>query len=164
MSDPREMSQAGIELLKHHEELRLRAYDDLAPWRELHPGDMVYGTVTIGYGHTRTAEAGMEITREEADRLLSKDLQPIEHGVFRMTEEAELTQNEFDALVSFAFNVGLGALDQSTLLRKLLAGHPREEVAAEFHRWVYSKGKRLSGLERRRRDEANVFLHGTANV
>jgi lysozyme len=157
------MSERGIAFLKDHEQLRLRAYDDLEPWRVLEPGGVVHGTVTIGWGHTRTAEPGMEISERYAEELLRRDLEPMERGVRRLLDGQIIEQHEFDALVSFAFNVGLGALEQSTLLAKLRAGAPKREVAQEFHRWVYSKGQRLAGLERRRADEANIFLHGSTH-
>jgi len=153
------ISDRALALLKKHEGLRLKAYDDLRPYSVLEPGDEVVGTVTIGYGHVRTAEPGMEITAKEAEALLREDLRRFEAGVTALTGEvADLKQHEFDALVSFAFNVGLGALEQSTLLTKLLRGDPRKEVADEFLRWVYSKGRKLRGLEQRRADERDVFL------
>jgi lysozyme len=153
------ISDRALALLKKHEGLRLRAYDDLRPGQNLEPGDEVVGTVTVGYGHVRTAEPGMEITAKEAEALLREDLRRFEAGVTSLTAEVpDLEQNEFDALVSFAFNVGLGALEQSTLLTKLLRGDPRTEVAGEFLRWVYSKGRKLRGLEQRRADERDVFL------
>lgn len=157
------MSDRGIKLLKKHEGLRLRAYDDLQPGSDLQPGDPVVGTVTIGYGHVKTAVPGMAITEAQAEALLREDLHRFEVGVAALTAEAPkpLEQHEFDALVSFAFNVGLGALEQSTLLRKLLTDvqpYSRHEIADEFLRWVHSKGRKLPGLERRRGDERDVFL------
>lgn len=159
-----QMSDRGIELLKAHEQLRLRAYDDFRPHDVLERGDVVHGTVTIGWGHTRTAEPGMEISERYAEELLRRDLEPVERGVNRLLDGLTVKQREFDALVSFAFNVGLGALEQSTLLAKLRAGMPKHEVAEEFHRWVFSKGRRLAGLERRRAEEASFFLTGCAVV
>lgn len=156
------VSDRALALLKKHEGLRLRAYDDLRPGEDLVPGDSVVGTVTIGYGHTRTAKVGQKITQVEAECLLRDDLKRFEAGVTALTAEKEdLKQHEFDALVSFAFNVGLGALEQSTLLQKLLTTAPpysKEEIADEFLRWVYSKGRKLRGLEQRRGDERDVFL------
>jgi lysozyme len=158
------ISDRALALLKKHEGLRLRAYDDLRPGENLEPGDPIVGTVTIGYGHVRTAKPGMEITGKEAEELLREDLKRFEAGVTALTAEyprkGGLLQYEFDALVSFAFNVGLGALEQSTLLAKLLAfpEYPKEEIADEFLRWVYSKGRKLRGLEQRRSDERDVFL------
>lgn len=156
----RDISTAGIEFIKAHEQLRLAAYDDFRPMRKLEPGDEVLGTVTIGWGHIKTAKPGMVITEREAEELLRADLKKFIEGVDRNTDHLELKQHEFDALVSFAFNVGLGALRKSTLLRLLYEGAPREDVAEQFHRWVFSKGVRLEGLAKRRKDEANLFLHG----
>lgn len=152
-----QMSEKGLKLLKKHEGLRLRAYDDLRPGDRLSPGDPVVGTVTVGYGHVRTAYVGQEITEAAALELLKEDLRRFENGVHALTDHMELEQHEFDALVSFAFNVGLGALEQSTLLAKLLQGD-RRGAAEEFGRWVYSKGRKLEGLVRRRLDERDRFL------
>lgn len=157
----RRVSYKGREFIKHHEELRLEAYDDFRPRRTLKPGDKILGTVTIGWGHTSTAEPGMEITRRQAEALFEEDLAVFERAVEDLTVGVPVSQNQFDALVSFAFNVGAANLAKSTLLKKLRAGAPAQEVAAEFHRWVFSKGVRLEGLVKRRADEANIFLYGT---
>lgn len=141
-------SAAGRALIARHEGLRLDAYRDAV------------GVWTIGYGHTAAAGApkpvaGMRITAAEADAILARDLARFEAAVGRLVT-GTLGQNEFDALVSFAFNLGEGNLGASTLLRKLNAGD-RAGAAAEFARWNKAGGKVLAGLTRRRAEEAALF-------
>jgi len=141
---PQRMSDRALEMLKQFEGLRLRAYRDSA------------GVWTIGYGHTKTAYPGMVITRAEAERLLRQDLVRFEKAV-RDSVRVPLTQNQFDALVSFSFNVGVGAFRKSTLLKRL---NKKDYAGAkqEFRRWVYAGGRRLQGLVNRRNQEAHLFL------
>ncbi|MEN6534626.1 MAG: lysozyme [Bryobacteraceae bacterium] len=137
-------SNPAVELIKQFEGLKLDAYNCPA------------GVLTIGYGHTGTdVVCGMKITAEEADRLLRNDLRHFEKRVQQLVT-VPLTQGQFDALVSFAFNVGLGALERSTLLRKLNAEDYRG-AAEEFGRWTKAAGKELPGLVRRRRAERQLF-------
>lgn len=144
--NPRRTGKRGITLIKIFEGLRTTAYKCPAQkW-------------TIGYGHTRTAEPGMLITEEEAVDLLQKDLEFFEAGV-RKAVDVKITQNQFDALVSFAFNVGLGNFRKSTLLKKLNKGDDWG-ASQEFVRWKYSNGKVLPGLLRRRRAERELFMSG----
>jgi len=153
-------SDNGIALIKAHEGLRLRAYDDLQPHATLTQESCIEGTVTIGYGHTKTAEVGMVISRGEAERLLRDDVRHFETGLNKLIAECRvegLGQHQYDALISFAYNVGLKALADSTLWAKLLLGS-YTEVAEEFLRWRYSKGRELPGLVKRRMDERSMFL------
>lgn len=150
MSEPRHISPEGIALVKHFEGWFDRAY--LCP----------AGVWTIGYGHTGlthndgTVYRGRKITPTQGEALLRHDMLTFERRVQdRVT--VPLAQHEFDALVSFAFNVGGRAFATSTLLRLLNAGD-REGAAAQFHRWVRGGGVRLPGLVRRRRAEAAMFL------
>ena len=154
------ISDNGIALIKAHEGLRLRAYDDLQPHVSLTQWSDIEGTVTIGYGHTKTADVGMVISRCEAERLLRDDVRHIETGLNKLIAECKvegLGQHQYDALISFAYNVGLKALADSTLWAKLLLGR-YSEVAEEFLRWRYSKGSELPGLVKRRMDERSMFL------
>lgn len=139
-------SERGIGLIKKYEGLMLVAYKCPA------------GVWTIGYGHTKDVAKGQRISREEADKLLSDDLTPIEQNIDKMG--LKINQNQFDALVSFAFNVGINALRGSTLLKKIRLNANDTTIRDEFMRWVKAGGgKRLPGLERRRREESELYFN-----
>ena len=142
--------QQGVELIKSSEGLELEAYPD--PGSKGKP-------ITIGYGTTKINGAnvlpGQKITAAYAETLLKADLKQFENGVKKYVK-VPLSQGEFDALVSFSYNCGLGNLSTSTLLQQLNAG--RYEAASEqFIRWNKAKGKVLPGLTKRRTREANMF-------
>ena len=138
------ISDNGLDLIRRFEGLRLRAY--------LCPG----GVWTIGYGHTGPdVTPGHRISGEEAEALLRDDAARFDAGVGAIA--GTCTQGQHDALVSFAFNLGLGALMSSTLLKKHKAGDS-EGAAAEFGRWIHAKGKVLPGLVKRRVVEAQLYL------
>lgn len=145
---PRQINQAGIDMVKHFEGLYLKAY--LCPAK----------VWTIGYGHTGlkhkdgTVYAGRTVTKAEAEELLRYDLRVFEERVQRFVK-VPLSDNEYAALVSFDFNTG--ALGRSTLLKKLNAGD-RAGAADEFLRWNKAGGRVLNGLTRRRRAERELFL------
>lgn len=141
-------SPAGIALIQQFEGRRLEAYKCPA------------GVWTIGYGHTSAAgkpevKPGMVITKQEANDILVRDLVRYEDAVDRLVK-VPLTQNQFDALVSFTFNVGEGALAKSTLLKRLNAGD-YNAVPAELMKWTKGGGKELPGLVRRRRAECAMW-------
>lgn len=138
------VSNNGINLVKRFEGLELKAYRDSV------------GILTIGYGHTHAVKAGDIITGEQADAFLREDLQVAELTV-NTNVKAKLTQGQFDALVSFVFNLGSGNFVKSTLIRKLNAGD-YAGAADEFGRWVNAGGKKLPGLVKRRAAEREVFL------
>lgn len=111
---------------------------------------------TIGFGHTGKAAApGNSITRQEAERLLARDVSRFEDAV-KAAVNVPLTQHQFDALVSFTFNVGTGALQRSTLLRKLNQGR-YDAVPGQLLRWVYGGGRKLPGLRNRRISEIELW-------
>ena len=139
-------SQTGIDLIKGFEGKRLKAYRDAV------------GVWTIGYGHTRTARAGQVISDSQAEQLLRADLADFESCVARSIS-VTLNQSQFDALVSFAYNVGCGALRRSTLLRLLNRGG-YGAAADQFLRWNRAGGVVLRGLTRRRKAERELFLSG----
>ena len=140
----RHIGAAGLALLKEFEGCELTAYIDPV------------GILTIGYGSTGPhVKRGLTITQAEAERLLLADLDRFEQAVERMVG-VPLTQNQFDALVSFCYNVGTGSLHSSTLLRKLLAGD-YEGAQGQFARWNRAGGKEMAGLTRRRAAEAELF-------
>jgi lysozyme len=138
-------SAKGIELIKQWEGYRSKAY--LCPAHKW----------TIGYGHTKTAKPGMTITSLDAERLLKQDMKVYEDAVNQLVK-VPLSQYQFDALVSFTYNVGRGALSQSTLLRLLNVGN-YPEAAKQFVRWVYGGGVKLPGLISRREAERELFLN-----
>lgn len=135
------------DLLKSHEGLRLKAYMPT-------PNDVW----TIGYGHTKTAKPGMVITAARALELLDGDIAWAEHAVRRLVT-VPLKQHQFDALVSFAYNVGAGAFGRSTLLRMLNA-HDYDGAAGQFPRWNKQAGRVLAGLTKRRAEEQALFKGG----
>ena len=115
---------------------------------------------TIGYGHTGNVRPGVTISEEQAEDLLREDLMKFEAAVLRLLP-IELSQSEFDALVSFAFNVGSYALQTSTLRKRLLAGEPRCQVyQEELKRWNRGGNGVLAGLVRRRQEEADLACLG----
>lgn len=111
---------------------------------------------TIGIGHTKDVRRGDRISRQMALEYLSDDLKMFEKGVNALGVCETLGQ--FDALVSFAFNLGLAALRESTLLKLIREGAAEEVIRAEFSRWVYCRGVKLGGLVKRRAWEANRFF------
>lgn len=115
------------------------------------------GKPTIGYGHVVRANERFTqpMSRAEAEQLLANDLSPVE--IYLSASFPALNQNEFDALASFCFNVGLGAFEKSTLFKKLKAGD-KSGAAAEFERWIHGGGKVLPGLVARRAAEREIFL------
>ena len=142
-------SPDGIALIKKFEGCRLTAYQDSV------------GVWTIGYGWTNHVDgkpirAGMTIKQETAERLLKTGLVSYESDVSRLVK-VRLKQGEFDALVSFTYNLGARSLSTSTLLRKLNAGD-YAGAADEFLRWNKAGGKVLNGLTRRREAERALFL------
>ena len=133
----------AILLIKSFEQLRLNSY--LCP----------AGRWTIGYGHTEGVNRGMLITEKTADAFLKQDIQKAEAEVNKL--EADLTQEQFDALVSFVFNVGTQAFRYSTL-RKLIEKDPSDpKIANEFRRWVYAGNTMLPGLVKRREQEIKLY-------
>lgn len=113
--------------------------------------------LTIAFGHYGPdVRPGQRITRTEGLRLFEHDVRVYENAVKRLVR-VPLNQNEFDALVSFVYNLGIGTLQSSTLLRKLNAGD-RKGAANEFHKFVHGGGQVLPGLVRRRRAERALFL------
>lgn len=142
-------SEKGIALIKQFEGCKLTAYQDSV------------GVWTIGYGWTQPVDgkpirSGMTIKQETAERLLKTGLVSYESDVSRLVKVG-VTQGQFDALVSFTYNLGARSLSTSTLLRKLNAGD-YAGAADEFLRWNKAGGKVINGLTRRREAERALFL------
>lgn len=151
----RKINHKGLEKIKLWEGLRLKAYEDESK------------VLTIGYGHTSNSlaprvTAGMEITEAEAEEILKRDIAIHERRVERLVK-VPLTDNQFAALVSFDFNTG--ALDSSTLLKRLNAGD-YAAVPTEMARWNKTtvKGRKIvsNGLVNRRAAEAGLWASGAA--
>ncbi|CAI1880000.1 lysozyme [Serratia fonticola] len=142
-----QISNQGRNLIKGFERLELKAYPDPGT------GDKPW---TIGWGHTKGVKPGVRITEQQAEAFLSEDL-----AVFELTVNSAVkvpvTQSQFDALVSLAFNIGGANFAVSTLVKKLNAGDPRG-AADQFPRWKFANGKEMRGLVRRRAAERELFL------
>ena len=133
--------------IKEYEGCRLRAYRCHA------------GVLTIGYGHTGAdVVEGMTITQVEADRLFDNDIEKFERQVRSVVGLVNLRQGQWDALVSLAYNIGIGALSRSTLLRKVRSNPDNPTIRAEFLRWNKAAGHDLPGLTRRRECEARSYF------
>ena len=137
------ISEEGISLIKRFEGCRLEAYKCSAE------------VLTIGYGHTGGVKEDDTITQEEADKLLKADVFKFEKNV-EDNVKVELNQSQFDALVAWTFNLGVGNLRSSTMLQKL-NNEDYTSVPSEMKRWNKAKGKVLAGLTRRREAEALMF-------
>jgi lysozyme len=137
-------------LIKHYEGVRSKPYKCPA------------GLYTVGVGHligdgkTLPWQWNRLFTNEEIDEILSQDLIKFERGVSRLCP-GPLTQGQFDALVSFSFNVGLGNLQRSSIRMKTNRGE-KESAAQEFMKWTKAAGKVLPGLVKRRKDETALYL------
>lgn len=150
-------SSAGQAFIRGHEKFVAVPYDDFRARYILRAGDVVRGTLTVGYGHTGAdVKIGKKITKAEGEAMFARDLLTFERGV-RKAVLVDLQQCEFDALVSFSFNCGLANLRTSTLLKLVNAGAPAHEIQAQFRRWTRSKGVVLPGLVKRRNEEAAMF-------
>lgn len=141
----RKLNGTSLALIQRFESLRLTAYKD------------VVGIWTIGWGHTGPdVTPGLKITRERALQLLEADLETAIKAVELQCAGVKLSDNQFGALVSLTFNIGVTAFMNSTLLWKLKSGR-FAEVPAEIKRWNRAGGKVVSGLVKRRQAEANLF-------
>ena len=139
------MGKKGIDLIKHFEGFRSTVYRCAA------------GVPTLGFGSTHGITMDSPpITEEEGIELLMLDIAKFERAVESLIT-APLNQNQFDALVSFSFNLGSGSLQNSTLRRRVNRSE-YERAAEEFPRWVFAGGRKLKGLVRRRYAERELFL------
>lgn len=140
-------SETAKAMIKEMEGCRLKAYRCPS------------GVLTIGYGHTGAdVTGGMAITPERADALFGQDIRRMEHEVDMALGTVKVSQCQYDALVSFTFNLGGGNLRGSTLMKKVRACPEDPSIRDEFRRWVYAGGKRLPGLVKRREWEAARYF------
>jgi lysozyme len=146
------ISKTGIQLLKDFEGLRLNAYKCSA------------GVPTIGYGSTFYPDKSNvkmgDVLRDknEAEILLINTLEDYDIYVSKYTKSVKLTQHQFDALVCFAYNVGLGNLSKSTLLKKVLSNPNDPTIPSEFAKWNRGGGVVLQGLVKRRKKEGELYF------
>lgn len=143
-------SKEAIKLIRHHEGVRNKPYKCPA------------GLFTVGVGHligdgkTLPSEWNRTFTNEEIDGILKSDLSRFELGISKMLPNVQLKQHEFDALVSFCFNLGLGCFQRSTIRQALLRGD-KEQAMESLMKYCRAGGKILRGLENRRKDERRLF-------
>lgn len=143
-------SQKAIQIIKESESLKLKAY--ICP----------AGKLTIGYGHTKKVTPGMVISSLQAEQLLSEDVTSAEADLNKLLKK-QLTQNQYDALVDFVFNLGAQKLATSTLLKLVNADPNNAVIPAEFLKWVYATNpktglkEKLPGLVTRREKEAKLY-------
>lgn len=137
-------SNKGKDLIKQFEGLRLDAY--LCPAR----------VPTIGWGHTKDVKMGQHITQSMAEDFLVEDIAPIERLLNGL--KVNFRQEQFDALVSWIFNIGAGDFKRSTMYRLILENAKDEEITDQLVKWIYSGKQKLPGLMKRRVAEANLFI------
>lgn len=138
--------QRAKQLIKQFEGCRLEAYKCSA------------GVPTIGYGHTAGVKIGDRITQQRADELFDSDFAQFERLVRITTAKVQLSNAQLGALTSFAFNLGMGSLNKSTLLQRVIANPADPDIRNQFMRWVNAGGKPLEGLKRRRKAEADLYF------
>ena len=137
------ISKNGLDLIKQFESLQLKAYKCSASvW-------------TIGYGHTKNVKEGDRISQDQANCFLMQDLYSVERAIIRLVK-VKINQNQFDALCSLIFNIGISAFNKSTLLAKL---NKEDYVGAaeQFRRWNKVNNVVMAGLVRRRQAEEDLF-------
>jgi lysozyme len=144
-------SKNCIDLIKKFEGFRSEAYQDSV------------GIWTVGYGSTmwpdgKKVQPGQRMTIQEAEAVMTWELTRKGKEILSGLPTTIINQNQYDALVSFAYNLGVGALLKSTLFKKLKVNPNDPSIRTEFMRWVNAGGKRLTGLVRRREAEANLYF------
>ena len=138
------ISEEGIELIKAFEGCKLFAYRDSV------------GVATIGYGHTKGVKMGQAITQQQAEQYLRADLQPCEKILNACG--INFRQEQFDALCSWVFNLGVSNFRNSTMLKYIMAGKEDTDITDQLVKWHNAGGVPMNGLKRRRIAEANLFL------
>lgn len=150
VDDNQSLSKAGANFIAAWEGERFDLYNDVAGYPTIGIGHLVRGNEIEQY------QSG--ITEEESRQLFRSDIEPVEAAINRYVE-VPLTQYQFDALVSFTFNVGVSAFAKSTLLKRLNAGR-YDDVPVQLGRWKYAGGKVVQGLVNRRTAEGDLFVDG----
>jgi len=160
------VSAAAIQMLKHHEGVRMRPYQCPALIWSVGVGHVIDPShIAVKYEERRNLPIpdgwDRSLAMDEVDAILAQDLAKFERGVARLCPAALGNQGIFDALVSFSFNVGLGNLQRSGLRMKTNRGD-FDEAADEFLKWTKAAGRVLPGLVKRRKDEQALYLSGVA--
>ena len=150
MTNNMNYSKNGLTLTESFEGVRLAAYQD------------VVGIWTIGYGHTKGVYAGMVCSQAQAEQWLLEDVQECVDHINQIVT-VKLTQDQFNALVDFSFNLGIGALERSTLLKMVNAGD-FTDASKQFLLWDKAGGKVVEGLFKRREADETMFCEGIVNV
>ena len=140
----------GIDIIKKYEGCKLSAYRCPS------------GVLTIGYGHTDNVRAGQHITQQEADDMLLQDILQREKQIDEVLT-ADLNENQYDAVISFVFNVGIGNFARSTLLKKINANPDDRSIRFEWLEWCRSGKRILEGLVRRREEEITLYFSKDEN-
>lgn len=157
LQKPYFISQKGIDYIKGFEKLELEAYQDTG------------GVWTIGYGTIAGVKKGMKITKEKAEELLMDYLDKQDKALNEVLKDAHLvTQNQYDVICSFVYNIGITEFKKSTFLKKILAEDWSEaarqlvwmDSLGNYHGWIYDNGKKIKGLINRRKTEQALFLYG----
>lgn len=144
-------SDNGIKFIKHFEGVRYKPYRDIAGLWTIGVGHLIKGGKQLPDAYNKT------FTSEEVDELLKHDLLRFEIGLSRLLPKLSFQQHEYDALISFSFNLGLGTLQRSTLRQSLLR-NDKLQASKEFMKYVYAGGKTVQGLINRRKAEQQLFL------
>lgn len=144
-----DISQKGIDLIKQFEGCKLKAYQDIK------------GVWTIGVGHTKGVYAGQEITQREADEMLKTDLSIFSGFLNRYAKDIKLNQNQFDALVSFIFNIGIGNFADSTVYKLIKANPNDTNIGTWWVKWnkcrINGVLQEVPGLTTRRKEEYKLY-------
>ncbi len=138
------ISNSGLSLIKRYEGCKLAAYKDSV------------GIPTIGVGHIKGVKMGMKITQAQADKFLAEDLAAVEKCLNNLG--VTLKQNQFDALASWIFNLGVGNFNSSTMKKYIVAKCSDIDITDQMVKWCNAGGRPLLGLKKRRTKEANLFL------
>lgn len=145
------ITQRGVHFIKEFESFEANAYEDPASENGL--------PITIGYGSTRYADGGLiklgdTITEQKASGLLEHDI----NAEASILEGLDLTQNQYDSLSSFIYNIGITAFRTSTIYKKIKKNPNDPAIRAQFMRWIKNDGVKVAGLVRRRKAEADIYF------
>lgn len=147
------ISKKTFEKIKEFEGCKLQAYQDMG------------GTWTIGYGHTYGVRRGDRISQQYADEMLQVDIENVERQLLalRDAETGKWTKGQWDAVVCFVFNVGIGRYRKSTLRKAIMQKMPASKIEMHWRSWSFVNGEKMRGLEKRRNWELERFFEASDN-